>query len=109
MFLHSVLVERLLLTSVQIVDLSPGFLPITVGSLYSFLSLGIAFIFSSNLRPNSTNSVSFLITSVLNCASDRLAMSSLLSHIFSGALIYSFIWAIFFVVLVHLLRKGMEP
>ena len=47
------------------------------------------------MRPNSTNFVSFLITSVLNCASDRLAISSLLSCIFSGALICSFIWAIF--------------
>ena len=40
--------------------------------------------------------MSILITSVLNCASDRLAVSSLLSRIFSGALICSFIWAIFF-------------
>ena len=40
--------------------------------------------------------MSFLITSVLNCASDRLAISLLLSCIFSGALIYSFIWAFFF-------------
>ena len=39
--------------------------------------------------------MSFLITSVLNCASDRLAISSLLSCIFSGALICSFIWTIF--------------
>ena len=37
-----------------------------------------------------------LITSVLNCASDRLAISSLLSCIFSGALICSVIWAFFF-------------
>ena len=51
--------------------------------------------FSSNLGPNSTNSVSFLITSVLNCASDRLAISVLFSYIFSGALICSFIWVIF--------------
>ena len=36
-----------------------------------------------------------LITSVLNCSSDRLAISSLLSCNFSGALIFSFIWAIF--------------
>ena len=37
-----------------------------------------------------------MITSVLNCASDRLAVSSLLSCIFSGALKCSVIWAIFF-------------
>ena len=82
---------------VHTIDLSPSFLLVTVGSLYfSFISLSIAFIFSSNLWPNSTNSVSFLITSVLNCASDRLAISSLLSCIFSGTLICYFIWAIFF-------------
>ena len=40
--------------------------------------------------------LSVLITSVLNCASDRLAISSLLSCIFSGALKCSVIWAIFF-------------
>ena len=37
-----------------------------------------------------------LITSVLNCASDRLAISSSLSCIFSGALKCSVNWAIFF-------------
>ena len=42
--------------------------------------------------------MSILITSVLNCASDRLAISSSLSCIFSGALKCSVIWAIFFVV-----------
>ena len=40
--------------------------------------------------------MSVLITSVLNCASDRLAISSWLSCIFSGALKCSVIWAIFF-------------
>ena len=40
--------------------------------------------------------MSILITSALNCASDRLAISLSLSCIFSGALIYSFIGAIFF-------------
>ena len=60
-----------------------------------------------DLCPYSTISVSILITSVLNCASDRLAISSLLSCIFSGALICSFIWAIFFFVLTGLLcSKG---
>ena len=37
-----------------------------------------------------------LITSVLKCASDRLAISLSLSCIFSGVLICSFIWAFFF-------------
>ena len=40
--------------------------------------------------------MSILITSVLNCASDRLAISSSLSCIFSGALKCSVIWAFFF-------------
>ena len=40
--------------------------------------------------------MSILITSALNCASDRLAISSSLSCIFSGALKCSVIWAIFF-------------
>ena len=39
--------------------------------------------------------MSILITSILNCASDRLAISSFLSSVF-GALIYPFIWAVFF-------------
>ena len=52
------------------------------------------------------SSWSILITSVLNCASARLAISLLLSCIFSGALIYSFIWAIFFVSAPLLCSKG---
>ena len=76
----------------QIIDLSPGFLPFTVGSLYIF----IAFTFSSILRPYSTISVSILVASVLSSASDRLAVSSSLSCIFYRTLICSFIWAIFF-------------
>ena len=76
----------------QTVDLCPGFLPVTVGSLYFplfyFHSLHFFLHFAY-----STNSVSILITSILNCASVRLAISLLLSRIFSGALIC---WAIFF-------------
>ena len=49
-----------------------------------------------------------LITSVLNCASDRLAISSSLSCIVSGALKCSVIWAIFFFVLACLLLKGQS-
>ena len=63
---------------------------------FSFVSLSIGFIFSSGFQRDSTNPVSILITSVLNCASDRLAISSLLSCIFSGALKCSVIWAFFF-------------
>ena len=91
---------------VQTVGLSPSFLSFTGGSLYIFL--GIAFTFPCLLQPYSTISVSILITSVLNCASDRLAICSSLSCIFSGALICSFIGAMFF-VLGRLLRKGVEP
>ena len=40
--------------------------------------------------------MSVLITNVLNCASDRLAISSSLSCIFSGALKCSVLWAFFF-------------
>ena len=79
LFLHSVYFFLLL----QIINLSPSLLPVTVGSLYIFLYFTfIAFTSSSTLWPYSTNSVSILITSVLNCASDRLAISSLLSCIF---------------------------
>ena len=46
-----------------------------------------------------------LITSVLNCASDRLAISSLLSCISCGALICSFIWAFFSFLSVYLLHS----
>ena len=81
---------------VQTVDLSPSFLPFAVPCIFSFTSFFIAFTFSSILRPYSTISVSILITSVLNPASDRLTICSLFSYIFSGVLIYSFIWAIYF-------------
>ena len=49
LFLHSVLVECFLFLLLQIIDFSPGFLPFTVDSLYAFISLSIAFIFSSIL------------------------------------------------------------
>ena len=88
----------------------PVYFPsLLVPCIFSFISLSIAFTFSSSFQPYLTISVSFLITSVLNSASDRLAISSLLSYIFSGALICSFIWAIFFFVLALLLHsKGQS-
>ena len=52
--------------------------------------------------------MSFLITSVLNCASDRLTISSSLSCIFSGALICSFIGAIFFLSWCTCYIKGQS-
>ena len=100
----------------QIFDVSPSFLPFTVGSLYillyfAFFHFVVAFICSFILRPSSIISVRIVITSVLNSASDRLAISSLLSCIFTGVfdllfhlgLSFSFI----FFVSAHLLHcKG---
>ena len=53
--------------------------------LFYFISLWVAFICSFIFRPSSISSVNILITSVLNCASDRLGISLSLSCIFSGA------------------------
>ena len=52
--------------------------------------------------------MSVLITSVLNWASNMLAISSSPSCIFSGALKCSVIWATFFFVLARLLLKGAD-
>ena len=82
---------------VHTVHLSPSLLPITVGSLYIFLYFTFQSLnFFLNCVTKLTNSVRILITSVLNCASYRLAISLLLSSIF-GVLICSFTWAVFFV------------
>ena len=79
----------------QIVDLSPGFLPFTVGSLFILLYFTLGSLYSSIiLQPSSISSVSILIISVLNSASDRLSISLLLSS-FSGVLICSCVWALF--------------
>ena len=80
---------------VQIVYVSPSFLPFTVGSLYSLLyftlhSLHFFLYFVTIFK----HFFSILITSVLNSAPDRLAISSLLSSSFGG-LICSFIRATF--------------
>ena len=86
----------------QIIDLSPCFLPFTLGSLYMFLF--VAFIFSSIFQPYSTISMSILITSILNCASDRLATSSLLSCGFFWSFdLFFHLGLFFFFVSVHLL------
>ena len=64
----------------QIVDLIPGFLPFTVGSCtFSCISLCIAFTSSFLVHPYTIIYGSILITSVLNSASDRLTLISLLS------------------------------
>ena len=72
---------------------------------FSFVSLSIAFIFSSSFQPNSTNSVSVLITSVLICASDRLSISSFLVLFLEFWSVLSF--GSYFFVSTHLLHcKG---
>ena len=79
----------------QIVDSSPGFLPVTVGSLNILLyfTLGIFHLFF-HVVTKLIRSVSILITRDLNSPSDRLVISSSLSSL-SEALLCSFLWAIF--------------
>ena len=77
-----------------------SFTSLLVSCPFSFMSLFIAFTFSSILRLNSTNSVSLLITSVLTCASDRLAISLSISCIFSGALKIFLIYFIDYAIIV---------
>ena len=55
---------------------------VLVPCTFSFISLFIAFTFSSVLQPYSNISVSILITSVSNSVSDRLTVSSSISFIF---------------------------
>ena len=71
-----------------------SFSSLLVPCVFFFISLRIAFTYFFILGPYSIISVSILITSVLNSASDRLAISLSLSY-FSGTLTCSFIWAIF--------------
>ena len=67
----------------QIVDLSPGFLLFTVGSLYIFLYCTLYTLpFFLNFATILNHFCEHPITSVLNCASDTLAISSLLSSFF---------------------------
>ncbi|KAF6078108.1 hypothetical protein HJG60_009028 [Phyllostomus discolor] len=69
---------------VHSIDVSPRFFPSLFPCAFFFISFSVAFIFSSTLRPKSTNSLSILITSALNCAPDRLAISWQLKRIGSG-------------------------
>ena len=73
-------------------------------STFSFISLSIAFIFSSNFVTIFNQIWEHPDYQCLNCACDRLPISSSLSYIFSGALICSFIWAIYFFGVVCLVR-----
>ena len=89
---------------VQIVDLSLGFLPfLLVPWIVFFISPCIVFTSSPILWPYSTISVSILVTSILNCASDRLAISSLLSFIFFLELWSVLSFGPYFFVSAHLL------
>ena len=83
---------------VQIVNLSPSFLPFIVGSLYislhfTFHSLHF-FLYFATILNNFCQHPDYQCFEL--CISDRLAISSWLSCIFSGALICSFIWAMCF-------------
>ena len=93
---------------VQTIDLSlVSFPSLLVPCTFSFLSLFIAFTFSSILRPYSANFVSILITSIFNCACDRLAISSSLSCIFWNFDLFFHLGLFFFFVSGHLLySKG---
>ena len=82
-----------------------SFSSLLVPCTFFFISLFIAFTSSSILWPYSTIYVSILTTSVLNFASDRLAVSSSFRSVF-GALICSFIWAIFFCLRIPVSSKG---
>ena len=101
LFLHSVQVWMFIssLCSKLLIWVPVSFPSLLVPCLFFFSSLCIAFTFSSVLWPHSTISVSLLITSVLNCASDRLAISLSPSSVFSGAWSvlsfgpYFFVWA----------------
>ena len=90
---------------------SVSFLSLLVPCTFSFISLCVAFTSFSILQPHSTISVSILITSVLNSASDRLAISSWLSSIF-GALICSFFFFNFYcysITVVCLFSPSLHP
>ena len=83
LFLHSFLVGCFFLASASYCWFESQFPYLHCWSpVYFSLFHFIAFTFFSILWPHSTISVSILITSVLNCASDRLAVSSSLSCIF---------------------------
>ena len=85
-----------------------SFLSLLVPCIFCFILLWVVYNSSFILWLSSINTVSILITSVLNSASDRLAISlHRLVLFFSGAFICSFIWSNFYFVLVHLFcHKG---
>ena len=82
----------------QIIDLNPSFPSLLVPCGFFFISLSVAFISSFMLLPYSMSSLSILITSVLDSASERLAIYISLSP-FSRVLFCSFIWTTFLCLL----------
>ncbi|KAF6074913.1 hypothetical protein HJG60_009323 [Phyllostomus discolor] len=93
--MFSCLVDSIFLL-VYCIVLRLRFLPFTIGSPPR-ISFMVTCTLSSKLHPKSINSVSFLITSVLNCASDRWVISWLLKRMSPGGLICS-VENIFFLV-----------
>ena len=78
---------------------NPGFLPFSlVPCGFFFILLSVTFISSLMLLPYSMSSLSILITSALNSASDRLVISILFSFFF---------WS--FVLFFHLSHVSLSP
>ena len=83
-----------------------SFLSLLVPYSFSFISFCIAFTSSSILRPSLTISVSILITSVLNSASDRLAYLFITWFCFWNFDLFFHLGHIFFVLACLLHSKG---
>ena len=107
-FLHSVLVGCLFLPFVPNRWFESLLPPFTIGFLYILLYFPLRGLHFFILCPSSINSVSILITSVLNSASDRFSISLLLNSFLEFWYVLSF--GPYFFVLVHLLCcKGVGP
>ena len=76
--------------------------------IFCFISLWAAFTGSFILQLSSVSSVSILIISVLNSASNRLSISSLLNSFLEFWFVLSF-WPYLFVLVYLLCLKGEEP
>ena len=82
----------------QIIDSILGFIHLLVSCIFFFISLSVTFIsawvFFMLMKYQLSSLSIYIITSVLNCASNRLLISILFSSFFV-VLLGSFIWAIF--------------
>ena len=83
-----------------------SFPALLVPCTFFFISLCIAFTFSSILWPYSTISVSILITSVLNCAFDRLSLHCLVLFLELWSVLYQGHIFCFFISVGLLNSKG---